>query len=197
MAVLAVLNGASHATCTDINNEALQNAEENVMKHNLADRITIKYSDVFSGLNFNDKFDIIFWNYPFGHINKSVEELDLLERALMDPFYKHLDIYIKNANEYLNPDGGKLFLGFSNTAGYPQTFEDIAKKYNWTTHLRNEIKSDTTPVMHIGMYELIKIEWKRSFSFVLFKLIAYASEPLIIKRKKKTLINKRIKSINK
>jgi len=66
--------------------------------------------------------------------------------------------YLKNANEYLNLDGGKLFIGFSNTAGYPQTFEDIAKRYNWTIHLRNEIKSDTTPVMHIGMYELIKIE---------------------------------------
>jgi len=58
----------------------------------------------------------------------------------------------------LNPNGGRLFIGFSNTAGYQQTFESIAKKYNWNIHLRNEIKSNTTPVMHIGMYELIKIQ---------------------------------------
>jgi len=92
MSVLAVLNGVSHVTCTDINNDALKNAEENVIKHNITDRVTIKYSDVFSGLNSNNKFDMIFWNYPFGHINKPVEELEILERALMDPFYKSLDI---------------------------------------------------------------------------------------------------------
>jgi methylase of polypeptide subunit release factors len=158
MSVLAVLNGASHGTCTDINNDALKNAEENVIKYNMTDRITIKYSDVFSGLNSNDKFDLIFWNYPFGHINKSVEELEILERAVIDPFYKSLDIYLKHAIEYLNPDGGRLFIGFSNTAGYQQTLESIAKNYNWNIHLRNETKSNTTPVMQMGMYELIKIQ---------------------------------------
>jgi methylase of polypeptide subunit release factors len=158
MSVLAILNGASRGTCTDINNDALRNVEENVIKHNLTDRMTIKYSDVFSGINTREKFDIILWNYPFGHINKSVEELEILERALMDPFYKSLDMYLKNAHEYLNPDRGRLFLGFSNTAGYQQSFENIAKKYNWSVHLRNEIKSETTPIMQMGMYELIKIQ---------------------------------------
>ncbi|CAF0827784.1 unnamed protein product [Rotaria sp. Silwood1] len=158
MSILAVLNGVSHATCTDINNNALENAKENAIKYNIIDRITIKYSDVFSALNSNDKFDIIFWNHPFGHIDKPVEELELLERALIDPFYQSLDKYLKYANEYLNSDKGRLFIGFSITAGYQEIFEYIAKNYNWNVYLRNEIKSDTNTVMQIGMYELTKIQ---------------------------------------
>ncbi|CAF1093523.1 unnamed protein product [Didymodactylos carnosus] len=130
MAILAVLNGASHATGTDINRDALKNAEENVNKYNMQDRITLKHSDVFDALNSNDKYDIIFWNYPFGHVNKPVEELEILERALMDSFYKSLDQYLKSANQYLNPDGGRLFIGFSITAGYKQISDDIAKNDN-------------------------------------------------------------------
>lgn len=122
----------------------------------MINRITIKYSDVFSALNTNEKFDIIFWNYPFGHLNKPVEELDVLERAVVDPFYKSLDMYLKNADEYLNPTIGKLFISFSIVAGDQQMFEDIAKRYNWNIQLRNETRSNTTPVMQIGMYELIK-----------------------------------------
>ncbi|CAF4394369.1 unnamed protein product, partial [Rotaria sp. Silwood2] len=158
MSILAVLNGVSHATCTDINNNALENAKENVIKHNIIDRITIKYSDVFSAFNSSDKFDIIFWNYPFGHINKPVEELELLERAVIDPFYRSLDKYLKYANEHLNPNKGRLFIGFSTTAGDQQIFEQIAKNYNWNVNLRNEIKTDTNPVMQMGMYELTKIQ---------------------------------------
>lgn len=158
MSVLAVLNGASHVTCTDINHDALENAQANVLKYNMIDRITVQHSDVFSTLDASEKFDIIFWNYPFGHIDKPVEQLELLERALMDPFYRSLDTYLRHAKDYLNPNGGRLFLGFSNTAGYPQTFENIAKKYQWRTFVRNEIHSNTTPVMHVGMYELLKIQ---------------------------------------
>jgi methylase of polypeptide subunit release factors len=154
--ILAVLNGASHVTCTDINTDALKNAEENVNKYNMNHQITVKYSDVFSALNSNDKFDIILWNYPFGHINKPVEELEILERAVIDPFYKSLDIYLKNASEYLTLSIGRLFIGFSITAGYQQTLEDIAKKYNWKVQFRNEIISTTTPVMQFGVYELTK-----------------------------------------
>lgn len=158
LSILAILHGVSHATCTDINNNALQNAKENAIKHNVIDRIIIKYSDVFNELNSNDKFDIIFWNYPFGHINKPIEELELLERALMDPFYRSLENYLKYANDHLIPNRGRLFIGFSITAGYQQVFEEIAKKYNWNVNLRSDLKSDTTPVMQIGIYELTKFQ---------------------------------------
>lgn len=156
MSILAVLNGASDATCTDINRDALKNAEDNINKYGMQDRATLKYSDVFDELNTNEKFDIIFWNHPFGHINKPADELEILERALLDPFYTSLDKYMKTANEYLNQDRGRLFLGFSVASGDRQAFEQIAKKYKWTIHLRNERKSDTIPVMQIGFYELRK-----------------------------------------
>ena len=156
--ILAILNGASNATCTDINRDALKNAEENVNKYNMQDRITVKYSDVFNELDTNEKFDIIIWNFPFGHVNKSADELDMLERALLDPFYRSLDQYLMTANEYLNHDRGRLFIGFSVTAGDEHAFKNVATKYGWIVYLRNEIKSDTTPVMHMGFYELKKAQ---------------------------------------
>ncbi|CAF0927418.1 unnamed protein product [Adineta ricciae] len=156
--ILAILNGASHVTCTDINKDALQNVKENANKHNVANQTTIKYSDVFNALHSDDRYDIIFWNYPFGHINKSVQELEMLERAVFDPFYESLNVYLKNANDYLKPNGGRLFLGFSTTAGCKETFEDIAKTHKWNIHLRNETISDTVPIMQMGFYELTKFE---------------------------------------
>jgi methylase of polypeptide subunit release factors len=154
ISIFAILNGASDVTCTDINRDALKNAEENINKYNMQDRITLKYSDVFNALDINEKFDIIIWNFPFGHVNKSADELEMLERAVMDPFYRSLDQYLKTANEYLNYDRGRLFLGFSVTAGDEHAFKEIANKYRWAVYLRNEIKTETTPVMHMGFYEL-------------------------------------------
>src|SRR5689334_6858926 len=46
-AILAILNGASHVTSTDINNDAIINARENVQKYELEDYITILQSDIF------------------------------------------------------------------------------------------------------------------------------------------------------
>ena len=156
MVILAILNGASDATCTDINRDAVKNAEENIVKYNMQDRITVKHSDVYGALNSDDKFDIIIWNYPFGHVNKPVEELTMLERALIDPHYRSLDEYLRMADEYLNPAGGRLLIGFSTASGDLQAFESIAKKYSWIIHRRNETKADTVPMMQMGLYELTK-----------------------------------------
>ena len=156
MTILAIINGASSATSVDVIRDALKNAEENVDKYRMNDRITVKYSDVFDGLGVDEKFDIIFWNYPFGHINKPVDELEALERAVIDPFYQSLEKYLKMANQYLNQDGGRLFIGFSVTAGDKHEFEVIARKCNWKIQLRDEMKSNTIPVMQIGLYELTK-----------------------------------------
>jgi release factor glutamine methyltransferase len=154
MTILAILNGASGAVCTDINSDALANAAENIRRFGMEDRIQIKFSDVYDKVNTDEKFDIIFWNYPFGHINKPAEELGMLERALMDPFYRSLDRYVAMADKHLNKDGGRLFVGFSTTAGDQQGFEEIAKKYKWSIALRNELKSSTIPAMQMGFYEL-------------------------------------------
>jgi hypothetical protein len=65
---------------------------------------------------------------------------------------------------------GRLFIGFSITAGYQQTLEDIAKKYNWKVQFRNEIISTTTPVMQFGVYELTKTHWN-VIHFIIFYII--------------------------
>lgn len=154
MSILSVLHGASHATATDINEMALENANENLDKFGMQDKITILHSDVFDGINSNETFDIIFWNHPFGHVNKSVNELEMLERAVLDPFYQSLDKYLKMAHEYLDKSGGRLFAGFSITAGDKMAFEAIAHDNGWMIDMRQETKSDTEPVMQIGFNEL-------------------------------------------
>ncbi|CAF2979593.1 unnamed protein product [Rotaria sp. Silwood2] len=130
--ILAALNGAHTVVCTDITREAVDNTEANIKRYNLENRMTVYHGDVFNALSGkNDKFDLIFWNFPFGHINKPPEELSSLERAIFDPGYVAVEKYMKEARDYLAPNG-HVFLGFSPTIGYWDELVAIASKYYWS-----------------------------------------------------------------
>lgn len=124
-------------TALDINPKAVENTLENARRHNV-ELQGVFQSDVFSALlsdskidPFKDGFDLIFWNYPFHHTEKPLEELSLLERAVRDPFYGHLRTYFKEARKLLNPNGGRLLLGFSVTMGLPEAMKAIALSEGW------------------------------------------------------------------
>ena len=86
--ILAALNGANVVTCTDITQAAVRNTQANIERYNLQHRMTAHQGDVFDALvGRDDTYDLIFWNFPFGHINKPPETLSDLERAIFDPGY--------------------------------------------------------------------------------------------------------------
>lgn len=156
--IIAVLNGASHATGTEINPHAIQNAKENVQNYNLQKEIILLQSDIFNSLTLYQTFDIIFWNIPFEYTEKSIEELSLIERSLYDPHFTLLDRYLKMAFTYLTPDIGRVFLGYSETYGSMDDFQCIAAKHKMKINCLYQTELFRIVPVKIGFYEIIRID---------------------------------------
>ncbi|CAF2079991.1 unnamed protein product [Rotaria magnacalcarata] len=142
-AVLTALNGASYVMCTDVSQVAVNNAQENIDNHQLGNRVTVVCSDVFDSLpsEWRNKFDLIFWNFPFNHINKSVSELTDLERCVFDRKHEAIDICSRDIREFLVPYSGRAFFDFSAAIASIEQFSNIAAKHNWKLQLVNEDKT--------------------------------------------------------
>jgi len=135
ISVMAALRGANQVFATELNQVAIANTLENSVKHNVGDKVIIRYENsVFEGLLPGEKFDTIWWNTPFMHIEKQKSELSLLEKALYDPNYQSLQTYFSQARKWLKPSG-RLLVGFSCTHGHKEILELIAEKYGWTLYV--------------------------------------------------------------
>lgn len=137
--ILAALNGVNQVTVTDISQPAVNNIQANIEKHNLTDRMQALHGSLFEPVKKNHRFDVVYSNFPYSHIDKPVEELDTLERTLFDPGYKFMETLIKEAHEYL-ADKGHFVMGFSNEIGDLSRLSELAGKYGW--HLQPIEKPD-------------------------------------------------------
>jgi methylase of polypeptide subunit release factors len=160
--ILSILNGANYVIATDITSQAIANAQANVDKYNMNDRIRIFQGSIFEPLNENEQFDVIFWNLPFGDIDKPIEQLNLLERSLFDPGYGLSETYIKEAHKYLN-ENGRLFIVFSKFFGNFQRLIELTVNNGWRLELIENCdctKSqlhDANDEIDVNIYELIKV----------------------------------------
>ncbi|CAF4439055.1 unnamed protein product [Rotaria sp. Silwood2] len=163
LSILAALNGANTVTATDITSQAIANMQANIDRYNLGDRIRTLYGSIFEPLHKNDRFDIIFWNTPFNHINKPLNELNELERTLFDPGYILTEIYIREAHKHLTKNG-RLFLETSKKLGNFARLTELASKYGWLLKLFDDpecAKEKSYGIyddIDFGTYELIKVE---------------------------------------
>jgi len=96
--------------CTDINPYAVENTRENISKHNLWDNVEVVQSDVFSNINSNEKFDLIFRNAPY--FDGDFDENNILYWAMYDKNYEHIKRFILEWQKYLN-EWGKIMIWFS------------------------------------------------------------------------------------
>ncbi len=107
----------------------LRNTRENLQKHGLLDKVQCLESDVFDSIE-EQKFDLIFWNFPFHPMTKSLADMDWLERAVADPGYQHLDKYLRDAHKFLATDG-RLLMAFSREMGDVCQMQKLAQKHAW------------------------------------------------------------------
>ena len=120
-------NGAKHVTAVDINKKAIKNAADNAVANKITN-IDIKYSDIFSNIPNNKRFDIIYWNMPFGCLSENYEKsITLLEKSIYDPGYKLLKRYLDEAHQYLAPNGIVL-IGTGSGANL-RLFKSIVKQF--------------------------------------------------------------------
>ncbi|MCX4028984.1 tRNA (adenine(22)-N(1))-methyltransferase TrmK [Endozoicomonas sp. SM1973] len=122
-AIMFVLKGAESVVAVDINKDAVKNTILNINRYQLSDRVSCFYSDVFSEINDNEKFDVIYWNIPFGKVNAN---LSTLQRSVFDMGYAAVERFFIEGAKYLR-SGGYLLYGFSPVIGDEDALVKITK----------------------------------------------------------------------
>lgn len=152
ISVTACFKGAKKIVAIDINPHAVKNTNLNIQKHKLTKKIEVRHGDLFNVLKKSETFDTIFWNVPFGIVNKKT--LTHLEKSVFDYQYKKIEEYIQKASFHLNPHG-KIFIGFSSTLGKLKILKKLAKNSGFTLKLYFKTKSKEILPVYFEIFQLI------------------------------------------
>jgi release factor glutamine methyltransferase len=151
VSVFAALEGA-RVVAVDINPDAVANTRANAEKHGVADRLEAREGDVFGPLRPDERFDLVFWNFPFGYVEPGME-LTLLQRSTLDPGYEATRRYVREGPRWLKP-GGRLTLGFSETIGRLELVEEIAAAEGMTARVTRRAPPQPPLPMSFELIEL-------------------------------------------
>jgi release factor glutamine methyltransferase len=125
IALAVAKKGAGSVLATDINLSAVANCKANSEKHNLSDVVTARISDVFSAVTAEERFDLIFWNWPYFAAQRN--EDDPLECSVFDPTYESIGRYLRDARAHRSPQG-RVMLSFSRETGNLSLLEQRARE---------------------------------------------------------------------
>lgn len=137
VSVFAALAGAQ-VTSTDICENAVANTKANFQLHGLsADQVLL--GDLFEPVRNLGPFDTIFWNFPFGFTEQSLDEEG--ERNVIDPGYRCLSRFVQDAGEFLHPMG-LLKMCFSPTVGNEDLLRGILSENGYQLEVDAEQSSE-------------------------------------------------------
>ena len=111
-AVVAAQAGCRAVTALDISGRAVENTRRNVERHGVADRVRVRHSDLFSALEPDERFDVIFWNSNFAEPPADFVNSTDLHHAFFDPRYEAHRRFVAEAPGRLT-ERGRLLLGFT------------------------------------------------------------------------------------
>jgi release factor glutamine methyltransferase len=145
-AILAATKGAQ-VVAVDINPHALDAARDNAARNNVADRVEVRQSDVFSAVA--EKFDLIIFDPPY----RWFAARDFFEAAMTDENYSSMTRFFDEARQHLLFEG-RMLVSFG-TSG------DIA-------YLRGLISAKGFSSQVVGQAEIVRNETKvEYFAFLL------------------------------
>jgi len=133
ISIMAALKGASKVVSTDISPDAVENTRENILKHQLGERVEVRCGDMYDPIQMDEKFDLIFTNLPILYVDQDME-FSIFERSMCDSGYESYKRYITEGHKYLKL-GGRIMLGFSTTYGRYNVIEEIASKAGYELNL--------------------------------------------------------------
>jgi len=153
VSVFVGLRGARSIICADINPTAIENTQINLGRYPFNSQVFL--SDVFSALP-EKQYDAIIFNLPY---HDGVPENDL-EKGVIDAGYAAMRQFIANARSWLK-DGGKLFVGFSQSGNVPVFLEELEKnglkiERFWERNTYDEVERFRGPDFHYNcqVYQL-------------------------------------------
>ncbi len=147
------LQGLSRYVAIDINARATDTTRKNAKSWGVEAICDIRYGDMFSALKPHERFDVIFWNVPFGLI--SGRELKPLEMAVFDPGYESIRKYVSQGHKFLKPRG-RLMIGFSAALGKPKLLSAICRQNRLRPKLVCRLKSSEIFPVFFELYRLAK-----------------------------------------
>ncbi|MDP3794748.1 MAG: methyltransferase [bacterium] len=150
ISVMAVYRGARRVVAVDINPDAVRNARENARLHGMSGPIEVRHGDLYDPLSRDERFDLIFWNTPFGLVGDGV--WTNLERAVYDPGYRATERFIKEGKRYLKT-GGRLYIGFSSTLGRLDLLRRFAHEAGLRLRLIHEAGSQELHPVKFEVFE--------------------------------------------
>ena len=135
--VVAAQSGCRAVTALDISAAAVENTRRNVERHGVGGTVRVLHSDLFSALEPDEQFDLIYWNSNFAEAPEDfVNETDL-HHAFFDPSYEAHRGYAREGPRHLTATG-RLLLGFSSIGNTALLAEITARAGLETVTLRSQ-----------------------------------------------------------
>lgn len=131
----------------DVNSSAVANTTINLARHVPPGDIDVRASDVYSALRPDERFDVVFWNVPFTHVDDT-DELTPLEEAVFDPGHDKAARFIEGLPSRLRPNGVAL-IGVSSTLGNAGVIERLLDDtgMDWSLVAERDEAMQPDPVM--------------------------------------------------
>ena len=152
ISITAAYKGASHILAIDINPSAVENTRRNIALHHMEDRVEVREGDLYGALKEGEKFDVIFWNTPFGFVPED-QNVSALERAVYDPGYKATERFVLESRKYLKP-GGRVYIGYGSTQGRMDLIEKFVKEAGYSMRLIYQTDSVEKHPVSFEIFEL-------------------------------------------
>lgn len=136
-AILAATRGAD-VLAVDINPHAVEAAQANVERNGVADRVTVRESDLFADVE--GRFDLVVFDPPF----RWMKPQNWAEASITDEDYRSLTAFFAEVGDHLT-EGGRVLVFFGSTAdlGYLESLVPA-----------NDLKAEV-----VASRELVKDGW--------------------------------------
>lgn len=149
--VIAAKFHQNKVVALDINPDAVEITRKNLDLHNVMELTECRQSDLFSALAPTELFDTIYWDLPYVRSEESAK-LDLLQRAVSDPGYRHIKKFLAQVSSHLNPNG-RVILGFG-SLGDRDYLETLAQESGFRVV---EVASEKHPYRGGIFYSLLEL----------------------------------------
>ena len=97
LGIICLLNGADHATMTDINSEAINAAKINANQHNIGNKAHIIQCDLFEKID--QKYDLILANLPF--VDEAWPQLNDRTATITESFLEQAKNYLEDNGQII------------------------------------------------------------------------------------------------
>jgi glutamate-1-semialdehyde 2,1-aminomutase len=144
-------NGAKHVVAVDINPAAVRNTIANARMNGIQN-IEVLESDLFSAIDREPIFDLIYWATPFTRVPADHEVQDVLELSILDPGWRMLRRFLSEAPGHL-AEGGRIVLSFGDTGEF-QAFCDVAAASDLSVTLIAEREERLDDLVSLKICEL-------------------------------------------